>query len=268
MKNKGFKVLLSGLLAVSVLGGCSKTSESSSKEETDMLDQIQEKGVLVIGTEGTYSPNSYHDEEGNLVGFDVEVAAKLAEKLGVKAEFVESDWDSLFASMDSGRIDVVINEVNPTEERALKYDFSDPYTYVHGALLVAEENNEITGFDDLVGKKSAQNLASTWTTTAESYGAEVVGVDSMNQSVELLLTGRADCTLNAETAFGDYMKNHPEAKVKVAALSDSVVCSVVPVKKGNEKFLKAVNDALKEMRESGELSEISIKYFGVDVTKE
>ncbi len=268
MKKRGFKTILIGLLMLVMMGGCSSSSKSSANEETDLLDQIREKGVLVIGTEGTYSPNSYHDEAGNLVGFDVEVAAKLAEKLGVKAEFVESDWDSLFASMDSGRIDVVINEVNMTEERALKYDFSDPYTYVHGALLVAANNEEIKSFDDIVGKKSAQNLASTWTTTAESYGAEVVGVESMNQSVELLLAGRADCTLNAETAFGDYMKNHPEAEVKVAALSDSTVCSVVPVKKGNEKFLKAVNEALKEMRESGELSEISIKYFGVDVTKE
>ncbi len=269
MKNKWIKGVLVAVLALGMLSGCNSTKTSENVDEkTDLLDEIREKGVLVIGTEGTYSPNSFHDEDGNLVGFDVEVAQKIAEKLGVKAEFVESDWDSLFASMDSGRIDVVINEVNVTEERALKYDFSQPYTYVHGALLVSSDNDSILGFDDIAGKKSAQNLASTWALTAEEYGAEIVGVNSMNESVELLLTGRADCTLNAQTAFGDYMKNHPEAAVKVAALSDSTNSSVVPVRKGNEELLKAINEALDEMRESGELSEISIKYFGIDVTKE
>ena len=245
MKNKWIKGVLVAVLALGMLSGCNSTKTSENVDEkTDLLDEIREKGVLVIGTEGTYSPNSFHDEDGNLVGFDVEVAQKIAEKLGVKAE------------------------VNVTEERALKYDFSQPYTYVHGALLVSSDNDSILGFDDIAGKKSAQNLASTWALTAEEYGAEIVGVNSMNESVELLLTGRADCTLNAQTAFGDYMKNHPEAAVKVAALSDSTNSSVVPVRKGNEELLKAINEALDEMRESGELSEISIKYFGIDVTKE
>ena len=88
--------------------------------------------MIVIGTEGTYAPNSYHDEEGNLTGFDVEVGQLIARELGVEAQFVESSWDSLFAAMDSGRVDIVINEVEANEERAEKYDFSQPYTYVHG----------------------------------------------------------------------------------------------------------------------------------------
>lgn len=80
------------------------------------MSQIQQRGVLRIGTEGTYSPNSYHDESGELVGFDVEVARGVAEQLGVKAEFVEAEWDSLFAGMDSGRVDTVINEVEYSED--------------------------------------------------------------------------------------------------------------------------------------------------------
>lgn len=264
---KRFKLMLAAVLAAGMLTGCSKESSNNTAEtETDLLSEIQNKGVIVIGTEGTYSPNSYHDENGDLVGFDVEVGRKIAEKLGVEAEFVESEWDSLFAAMDSGRIDIVVNEVEVTAERAEKYDFSQPYTYVHGALLVRSDNEDIQSFDDISGKKSAQNLASNWTVTAESYGAQVVGVESMNQSVELLLSGRADCTLNAETAFYDYLKNHPEAEVKVAALSDSVNSSVVPVRKGNESLVEAIDQALDEMRESGELAELSIKYFGEDVT--
>ncbi len=264
MKSKRLKMLLAFAMSFSMLAGCS----SSSDDDGDMLDAILEEGVLVVGTEGTYSPNSYHDDDGNLVGFDVEVAQKIGEKLGVEVEFVESDWDSLFASMDSGRVDTVINEVEYTEERAEKYDFSEPYTYVRGAVLVSSDNDEVTSVDDLEGKKAAQNLTSSWGTRAEEYGCEIVSVSTMNESVEMILTGRADVTINAETAFGDYMKNHPESEVKIAAYTNSTSSSRVPVVKGNEELLEAINDALDELRESGELAEISIKYYGFDVTSE
>lgn len=242
--------------------------EAPSSYEADLLAQIREAGVIRIGTEGTYSPNSYHDESGALVGFDVEVAEKVAEKLGVRAEFVESRWDSLFAGLDSGRIDIVVNEVEASEERKEKYDFSEPYTYIHGALLVAAGNDEIQSLEDLEGKRAAQNLTSSWGQMAESRGAELVGVESMNQSVELILTGRADVTLNAETAFYDFMKSQPDQPVKIAGMTDSTTSSVIPVRKGNESLVSAINAALDEIRESGELAELSVKYFGQDITEQ
>ena len=107
MKKNWIKMIL---LSAMVLTGC-----ANQKSEQDQLTEIQEKGVLVVGTEGTYSPNSYHDEEGNLVGFDVEVAKAIGEHLGVEVEFFEAEWDSLFAAMDSGRVDTVINEVEYSE---------------------------------------------------------------------------------------------------------------------------------------------------------
>lgn len=268
------KARLIALLAVMSLmmaacgssGSAGKASGTDGGAEGDLLAKIQEAGVLRIGTEGTYSPNSYHDESGNLVGFDVEVARKVAEKLGVEAEFVESEWDSLFASLDAGRIDTIANEVEVSEERKLKYDFSKPYTYIHGALLVTGDNEEITGFDDLKGKKAAQNLTSSWGELAQEYGGELVGVDSMNQSIQLLLTGRADFTMNAETAFYDYMQKQPDANVKIVAETESTSSTVFPVVKGNASLVEAIDKALDELRESGELFEISKKYFGVDVT--
>ena len=190
--------------------------------------------MIVIGTEGTYAPNSYHDEEGNLTGFDVEVGQLIARELGVEAQFVESSWDSLFAAMDSGRVDIVINEVEANEERAEKYDFSQPYTYVHGALMVRDDEESVTGFADLEGKRAAQNLTSSWGELAESYGAQLVGVDSMDQSIQLLESGRADVTLNSETAFGDYLKKHPDlfqspAKTFVFNLAVAIVHAVLEV---------------------------------------
>lgn len=257
--------LLAGLL----LGGCQdKSLAVSAAAASSLLEKIQDRGVLRIGTEGTYSPNSYHDENGRLIGFDVEVARGVAERLGVRAEFVEAEWDSLFAGLDAGRLDTVINEVEYSEERAQKYDFSEPYTYVHGALLAAEDNQELLTFEDLAGRRTAQNLTSSWGRLAESYGAQLISVDTLTQCVELINTGRADATLNAETAFYDYLKQHPSAQVRIAALTDTVTSSRIPVRKGEESLMKAVNEALAAMRESGKLSELSVTYFGQDVTRE
>lgn len=269
------------LLGTATLTGCAPNSQgaaptppeaSASAPVTDstgdLLDKITEAGVIVIGTEGTYSPNSYHDESGELVGFDVEVGRKIADKLGVEAEFMESEWDSLFAGMDAGRVDIVVNEVEYSDERGEKYDFSKPYTYIHGALLVTEDNEEITGFEDLDGKRSAQNLTSSWGQMAESYGAEIVSIDALSQCVELLLAGRADATLNAETAFYDYLNTHPDSGLKIVARTESTTSSVIPVPKGNERLVAAIDEALSELRESGELGELSVKYFGADITSE
>ena len=192
----------------------------------------------------------------------------IARELGVEAQFVESSWDSLFAAMDSGRVDIVINEVEANEERAEKYDFSQPYTYVHGALMVRDEEESVTGFADLEGKRAAQNLTSSWGELAESYGAQLVGVDSMDQSIQLLESGRADVTLNSETAFGDYLKKHPDAPVKIAARSETTTSSVIPVRKGSTALLEAIDEALDALRDSGELSALSQRYFGMDVTQE
>ena len=260
---KKLLLLILSLVMILSLSAC-----NNSSDDEDQLAKIQDAGVMVVGTEGTYSPNSYHDDNGDLVGFDVEVAKAIGEHLGVEVEFFEAEWDSLFAAMDSGRVDTVINEVEYSEERSLKYDFSEPYTYVHGALLVAGDNEDITTFEDLDGKRAAQNLTSSWGTLAQEYGAELVSVDSVNQTMELIASDRADATLNAETAFGDYMKNHPEADVKIVARTDFTTSSLVPVRKNQENFLNAVNEALEEMRESGELKAISEKYFGMDVTSE
>ena len=260
-------------LTVGLLAGCGggngagAPSPDSGAETADLLDKIQEAGVIVVGTEGTYSPNSYHNEDGDLVGFDVDVARGVAAHLGVDIEFVEAEWDSLFASMDAGRVDIVVNEVEYSDERALKYGFSESYTYVHGALLVAEDNTGITGFDSLKGARAAQNLTSSWGQEAEGYGAKLVSVDSVAEGVELVLSGRADCMLNAETAFYDYMNKHPDTPVRIVASTDAT-SSQIPVPKGNERLVAAINEALEEMRASGALSELSEQYFGTDITTE
>lgn len=253
--------------------GTQSVSEAAPDQETqgegDLLAQIRERGEIVVAMEGTWAPWTYHDEEDNLVGYDVEVAERIAEKLDVEVEFVEGEWDGLLAGLDSGRYDMMVNGVDITEERLEKYDFTNPYAYNRTAVIVNGDYEEISSLEDLEGKTTANTISSTYAELAEQYGASVTGVDDLNQTFELLLSGRIDATLNAEVTYYDYMKAHPDANLKIATLSDEASQVAIPLRKGEEtaSLREAVNDALAELDESGELSELSEKYFGTDISK-
>ena len=194
---------------------------------------------------------------------------KKAEKLGVKATFVEGEWDGLLAGLDAGRYDIMVNGVDITEERQLKYDFSTPYAYNRTAVIVKSDDDSIQSMEDLKGKKTANTISSTYAEVAEKYGATVTGVDDLEQTFELLLSGRIDATLNAEVTFNDYRKAHPDAPIKVATLDPDATQVAIPMRKGAEtaSLLEAVNQALKELSDSGELTRLSEKYFGMDISQ-
>ena len=267
-------------IGVTVLTGCSSqnndqaaqpsASESSQTETgSDLLAQIQEKGEIVIAMEGTWAPWTYHDENDELVGYDVEVGKAIAEKLGVTATFVEGEWDGLLAGLDAGRYDIMVNGVGITPDRQEKYDFTTPYAYNRTAVIVRGDYNKIASMEDLNGKNTANTISSTYAEQAEAYGATVTGVDDLNQTIELLLAGRIDATLNAEVVFADYQNAHPEANIKIAAYSDDVEQVAIPVRKGADTatLLEAINQALAELDADGTLSELSVKYFGTDISK-
>lgn len=245
------------------------TEIGTGESADDLLAQIKERGSIIVAMEGTWAPWTYHDEDDNLVGYDVEVAQNIAEKLGVEVEFIEGAWDGLLAGLDAGRYDIMVNGVGVTEERAEKYNFSTPYAYNKTAVIVRGDYDEISSMEDLKGKKTANTISSTYAAQAEAYGATVTGVDDLNQTIELLLSKRIDATLNAEVVFNDYKKEHPEADVKIATYSDQVEEIAIPIRKGDDTvtLLEAVNDALDEMAKDGTLTELSEKYFGMDISK-
>ncbi|MBO7671118.1 MAG: transporter substrate-binding domain-containing protein [Oscillospiraceae bacterium] len=234
----------------------------------DLLETIKARGEIIVATEGMWAPWTFHDESDKLVGFDVEVAEAVAEKLGVSATFAETEWDAIFAGIDAKRYDLAANGVEITEERAEKYDFSTPYGYIRTALIVRGDNEDIQGFEDLAGKRTANSMASTYMLLAESYGATAVGVDTLDQTLELVISGRVDATLNAEVSVYDYLDVHPLADIKIVALTDEASSVALPIRKGEENasLLAAVNQAIDELRAEGRLSELSVKYFGQDIT--
>ena len=252
------------LMVVLLSVSCSKKDD----EDKALLDTIKEKGEITIAMEGTWAPWTFHDEEDVLTGYDTEVGKLIAEGLGVEPVFVEGEWDGLFAGLNSSRYDIVANGVEVTPERAETYDFSEPYAFIRTAIIVRDDNTDITSFEDLDGKHTANTLASTYATLAESYGATATGVDDLAQTIELLLAGRVDATLNAEVTYYDYMAQHPDAPIKIAALTDTASEVSIPVRKGENSaaLLESINAAIDSLRESGELSRISEKYFGSDIS--
>ena len=249
-------------------GGGKKAPAATATETADLLTQIQESGVITIAMEGTWAPWTYHDETDKLVGYDVEVGQKIAEKLGVEAQFIEGEWDGLLAGLEAGRYDIMINGVDVTPEREQKYAFSTPYAYNRTAVIVRADDDRIQTMEDLNGLQTANTISSTYAEVAEKYGATVTGVDDLNQTMELLLSGRIDATLNAEVTFYDYMKAHPDAGLKIAAIDPEQTSVAIPMRPGDKTatLLEAVNNALAELAANGELKALSEKYFGTDIS--
>ncbi|MBM7024353.1 amino acid ABC transporter substrate-binding protein [Clavibacter zhangzhiyongii] len=270
---------LTGLVAVAALGlaGCasgdagsgSATDPSASPAAASSLADVQAAGKLVIGTEGTYSPFSFHEGSGSgaLTGYDVDIATAVAEKLGVEPVFEETQFDGIFAGLEAGRWDVIANQISVNDDREAVYDFSEPYTVSPGVIIVKGSDSGISSFDDLAGKTTAQSLTSNWNELATESGAKVEAVEGFAQAVTLLQQGRVDATINDRLTLLDYQKQQGDSDLQVAAETDDPSLCAFAFRKGSDDLVTAVDDALAELRADGTLATISEKYFGEDVSQ-
>jgi len=244
-------------------GGAATTSSSAPADEYGLVTP----GTLTVATEGTYRPFTYHEDgSGDLVGYDVEIIEAVADKLGLDVKFEETQWDAIFAGLDAGRFDLIANQVSINDEREAKYLFSEPYTVSPGVIVVKEDDDSISSFDDLAGKTTAQSLTSNWYELAQDSGATVEAVEGWAQAVALLTQGRVDATINDELTFLDYEKTDGPTGLKIAAETDDPASSAFALTKDKQALVDAIDEALSELRDEGVLAEISEKYFGADVT--
>ncbi|WP_082399625.1 ABC transporter permease subunit [Gordonia phthalatica] len=226
----------------------------------------RDDGVLKVGTEGTYAPFSYHDPTtGELTGYDVDVANAVAEKLGMRAEFVEAPWDSLFAALGADRFDVVANQVTITPEREAKYAMSTPYAIGEGVIVTRADDTSITSLNDLRGKTSAQSATSNWTEVARNAGARVETVEGFSQAITLLKQGRVDATVNDSIAVHAYLAETGDTSVKITGKTGETSEQAFAARKGSPLIPK-IDDALDSLRADGTLTAISQKYLKADAS--
>ena len=257
------------LLAAVSVAGCGAASGGAANG-SDHLARIKAEGKITIATEGVWAPFTYHDETTNdLVGFDVEVATAIAKKLGVEPVFKEVAFDGGLTGVTTGTFDMMANGVDVTEDRKETYDFTHPYAYDHAVIVTLDTNTDITSFADLEGHTTANSAGSSYESIGKEYGAKVSNVDTLGETMTLVLNGTVDATINANTSVQDYIKTTGTTQLKVAAVHPDETMYAIPLAKGsdNDSLREAINQAISELRSEGKLKEISEKYFGADITE-
>ena len=234
-----------------------------------LLDRINAKGTITVGTEGTYAPFTYHETDGTLTGYDVEVTRAIARKLGVTVEFKETQWDAMLAGLKAGRFDLVANQVAlTTPERQATFDKSEPYSWSGAMMLVRADNDDIKSLEDVKGRKAAQTLSSNYGELATKLQAEIVPIDGMAQGLLLIQQKRAELTFNDSLALLDYLKKNPDAGLKTAweAPADEKLGAGLIANKGNDEALAKISAAIVELREDGTLKKLGEQFFGKDIS--
>ncbi|GAB2685541.1 ABC transporter permease subunit [Saccharopolyspora gloriosae] len=230
--------------------------------------QEPERPVVRVGTEGTYPPFSFHDPgTQELTGYDIDVIKAVADKAGWDLEFVETQWDAIFPALDAGRIDVIANQVSVNEERAAKYDLSEPYTYSRGVIIRRTGDEGIKTLEDLRGKTTAQSSTSNWAQVAKDAGANVEAVEGFAQAAALLTQGRVDAIVNDNIAVLDYLASTGSTDVEIAGNAGAETSEqVLTFRKTDQALLDQGNRAIAELKADGTLKSISEKYFKADVS--
>lgn len=250
-------VLSAALLATSV----------TAFAKQSLLERLNNKGTITVGTEGTYAPFTYHDASGRLTGYDVEVTRAVAEKLGVTVDFKETQWDAMLAGLKGERFDLVANQVGlTTPERQATFDKSEPYSW-SGAMLVArQDENRIQQPEDVKGLKAAQTLSSNYGELARKYQAEIVPIDGMAQGLLLIQQKRADVTFNDSLALLDYLKKNPTSGLKTVWESADKVGAGFIANKGNDEALAKISEAVIALQQDGTLKKLGEQFFGKDIS--
>jgi cystine transport system substrate-binding protein len=256
-------IALATALLLTSCGGNSDTRGGSASGSSGS------SGVLRVATEGTYAPFSFHAPGSNeLTGYDVEVAKAVGAKLGKKVQFSETQFDSIFAGLESNRYDVIANQVTINPERQAKYLFSTPYTVSTGVVVTRADDASVHSLADVKGKRSAQSTTSSFAELATKAGAKVEPVEGFTQAITLLKQKRVDVTINDSLALLEYQKTTGDKGVKIAAKIDQPSEQALVFRKNGTDLQSQVDGALKALRADGTLARLSEKYFGEDVSGE
>ena len=235
----------------------------------DLLAAAKARGTLRIAMEGTYPPFNFKDgKTGELAGYDVDVAKLVAARLGLKPEFVTTEWAAILAGLGAGKYDVIISQVGITPKRLEAFDFSEPYTYSSPQLIVRKnERANYTSLNDLKGKKLGVGQGSVFEQQAKAVpGIEVKSYPAAPENLQDLAFGRVDAALN-DSLMVAYLLSNSQLPIKPGARVGNVERMGIPFQKGNPQLKAALNKALAEAAADGSLKQVSVKWFGTDVSR-
>ena len=236
----------------------------------EQIDSIKVK----VGSENAYKPFAYLDEKNVATGYDNDVLRLLASIDGkIELEFISIPWNAIFVGLDSGKFDLVANQISKTPTREEKYIFS-AYPYFYGkSVLIVKDGSSINKPEDLKGKVVGTSVGSNHSSNIENYakahpelGIKIKYYKGFNTIVQDLQNGRIDAMINDPLVALNLAKEQ-NIIVKVTDVIFSQTPSFLIFKKSDEKLAKRLDKALEKAIQSGALSELSIKYFGIDLSK-
>jgi len=241
------------LFAIVFYSGC-----ISSEDEVDLtIQEIKNSGKLVVGTSTPYGPMEYTDEQGNIVGFDIDLAQEIASSLDVELEIKDMDFDLLIDSVVAGDVDIAIAAITINLERSQKVLFSNPYLNAGQVVIVNASNNDINSPEDLANKKVGVQNGTTSQQEAEKYTnvSLVIPFDNYSTAVTQLADGNIDVIIIDYPAGFGLVKNNEEIKIVGNPFTDELYG--IAMNKG-ETGLK---DEIDKVIASGSIDTLKEKWF-------
>ncbi len=261
MMNKKTKQIISIIVILMTAFSLIGCSNSDTAKDKTILEKIQEKGVMVVGTSPDYPPFETIDDNGNIVGFDIDLADEIASTLGIEVEVKQMSFETIVTAVQSGQVDIGISCFSVTDERKENVDMSDPYL-VSGQVIVTTANSGVKGVEDLKGEKVAAGLGSTCEQAANTIeGAEVVSLDDFNMGFIMAKNGTVKAVVADITVAKDYVEKESDYVIVGEPLSYEETSVIV--KKGNDALTAAINEAIAKAKDSGKIDEIK-KAWGVE----
>lgn len=256
-------------LAVPLAAALALGTGIAAAQPPDLLDSVKAHGVLRVALEGTYPPFNFRDAKtGQLAGYDVDVAKLVASKLGVKADFVTTEWTAILAGLGASKYDAIVSQVGITPQRQQAFDFSVPYTYSAPQLIVRRNETAVyTSLNDLKGRKVGVGQGSVFEQQIRAVpGIEVRSYPAAPENLQDLAFGRIDVALN-DSLMVAYLLRNSQLPIRAGARVGEVTRMGVVFRKGNPKFGAAVDKAIEDARADGSLKQISLKWFGSDASR-
>jgi len=230
-------------------------------DEQATWDKIKEEGELVVGMDAAYKPFEYQDENGEIVGFDVDILKAITDKLGVELDLQNTSFDGIIPGLQAKKYDLIMSAMTITEDRKKAVNFSDPYFDASQVIAIMEDNNEIKGVDDLQGKVIAVQLG----TTGDLEVSEMKGIkeikrfDTIPEAFIALQNRQVAAVVNDLPVTKAYIKEHPEVKVVGEALT--IEQYGIAFRKADTKLMEKINEALIELKQEGTYDKIYAKWF-------